>query len=127
MKPLGLMPTPLKKYCHLCCRMTCLCLDQSTSVSFRIGFLGLGLMGSGIVSNLLKMGHTVTVWNRTAEKVSIKGEVYQTLQSVVTEGSRHLCLYLTYCTHERRAELCPGRKICKMLLYNSNYLKQRKV
>ncbi|PIO29746.1 hypothetical protein AB205_0217990, partial [Aquarana catesbeiana] len=26
-------------------------------------------MGSGIVSNLLKMGHTVTVWNRTAEKV----------------------------------------------------------
>ncbi|XP_010872173.1 putative oxidoreductase GLYR1 isoform X4 [Esox lucius] len=35
----------------------------------RIGFLGLGLMGSGIVSNLLKMGHIVTVWNRTAEKV----------------------------------------------------------
>ncbi|XP_062307115.1 cytokine-like nuclear factor N-PAC isoform X4 [Osmerus eperlanus] len=34
----------------------------------RIGFLGLGLMGSGIVSNLLKMGHVVTVWNRTAEK-----------------------------------------------------------
>ena len=41
------------------------------SLSFRIGFLGLGLMGSGIVSNLLKMGHTVTVWNRTSEKVSI--------------------------------------------------------
>lgn len=37
---------------------------------YRIGFLGLGLMGSGIVSNLLKMGHVVTVWNRTAEKVS---------------------------------------------------------
>lgn len=30
-------------------------------------------MGSGIVSNLLKMGHTVTVWNRTAEKVSVHG------------------------------------------------------
>lgn len=26
-------------------------------------------MGSGVVSNLLKMGHVVTVWNRTAEKV----------------------------------------------------------
>ncbi|XP_059835202.1 cytokine-like nuclear factor N-PAC isoform X1 [Hypanus sabinus] len=34
----------------------------------RIGFLGLGLMGSGIVANLLKMGHMVTVWNRTGEK-----------------------------------------------------------
>ncbi|XP_040212335.1 putative oxidoreductase GLYR1 isoform X3 [Rana temporaria] len=40
-----------------------------TPTDKKIGFLGLGLMGSGIVSNLLKMGHTVTVWNRTAEKV----------------------------------------------------------
>uniref|UniRef100_A0A6I8QYT6 Cytokine-like nuclear factor N-PAC n=1 Tax=Xenopus tropicalis TaxID=8364 RepID=A0A6I8QYT6_XENTR len=39
----------------------------------KIGFLGLGLMGSGIVSNLLKMGHTVTVWNRTAEKKTTGG------------------------------------------------------
>uniref|UniRef100_UPI003AACDB43 cytokine-like nuclear factor N-PAC isoform X5 n=1 Tax=Centroberyx gerrardi TaxID=166262 RepID=UPI003AACDB43 len=39
-----------------------------TPTDKRIGFLGLGLMGSGIVSNLLKMGHVVTVWNRTAEK-----------------------------------------------------------
>ncbi|XP_039630666.1 putative oxidoreductase GLYR1 isoform X1 [Polypterus senegalus] len=37
----------------------------------RIGFLGLGLMGSGIVANLLKMGHIVTVWNRTAEKCDL--------------------------------------------------------
>lgn len=43
------------------------------SFILRIGFLGLGLMGSGIVSNLLKMGHVVTVWNRTAEKVQNKG------------------------------------------------------
>ncbi|XP_030581389.1 cytokine-like nuclear factor N-PAC isoform X3 [Archocentrus centrarchus] len=40
-----------------------------TPTDKRIGFLGLGLMGSGIVSNLLKMGHIVTVWNRTAEKL----------------------------------------------------------
>ena len=33
------------------------------------GFLGLGIMGSGIVKNLLNSGHTVTVWNRTVEKV----------------------------------------------------------
>ncbi|XP_073218682.1 cytokine-like nuclear factor N-PAC isoform X7 [Lepidochelys kempii] len=42
-----------------------------TPTDKKIGFLGLGLMGSGIVSNLLKMGHTVTVWNRTAEKVIV--------------------------------------------------------
>ncbi|XP_048350782.1 putative oxidoreductase GLYR1 isoform X4 [Sphaerodactylus townsendi] len=44
---------------------------QPGEATNRIGFLGLGLMGSGIVSNLLKMGHTVTVWNRTAEKCDL--------------------------------------------------------
>uniref|UniRef100_A0A6I8N1G5 Cytokine-like nuclear factor N-PAC n=2 Tax=Ornithorhynchus anatinus TaxID=9258 RepID=A0A6I8N1G5_ORNAN len=42
-----------------------------TPTDKKIGFLGLGLMGSGIVSNLLKMGHTVTVWSRTAEKCDL--------------------------------------------------------
>ncbi|CAL1538141.1 unnamed protein product [Lymnaea stagnalis] len=34
----------------------------------RIGFLGLGIMGQGMVMNLLRSGHEVTVWNRTATK-----------------------------------------------------------
>ncbi|XP_074651206.1 uncharacterized protein LOC141905974 isoform X2 [Tubulanus polymorphus] len=34
----------------------------------KIGFLGLGTIGQGIVMNLLKSGHEVTVWNRTAAK-----------------------------------------------------------
>ena len=33
-----------------------------------IAFLGLGSMGSGIAANLLKAGHEVTVWNRSADK-----------------------------------------------------------
>lgn len=36
--------------------------------TLNFGFLGLGIMGSGIVKNLLNSGHKVTVWNRTAEK-----------------------------------------------------------
>ena len=42
---------------------------QPSKLNF--GFLGLGIMGSGIVKNLLNSGHTVTVWNRTVEKVTI--------------------------------------------------------
>ncbi|KAL5012099.1 hypothetical protein ScPMuIL_010650 [Solemya velum] len=34
----------------------------------RIGFLGLGIMGQGMVMNLLRSGHEVTVWNRTPLK-----------------------------------------------------------
>ncbi len=33
-----------------------------------LGFLGLGAMGVGMAAHLLKGGHAVTVWNRTASK-----------------------------------------------------------
>lgn len=34
----------------------------------RIGFIGLGQMGTGIAANLLKAGHELTVYNRTRAK-----------------------------------------------------------
>jgi 3-hydroxyisobutyrate dehydrogenase-like beta-hydroxyacid dehydrogenase len=34
----------------------------------RIGFIGLGRMGTGMARNLLRAGHTVTVFNRSREK-----------------------------------------------------------
>lgn len=41
----------------------------------NFGFLGLGIMGSGIVKNLLNSGHSVTVWNRTEEKATEFGKI----------------------------------------------------
>lgn len=34
----------------------------------KIAYLGLGIMGRGMVGNLLKAGYPVTVWNRTPER-----------------------------------------------------------
>lgn len=34
----------------------------------RLGFIGLGIMGRGMVENLLETGHRPTVWNRTRSK-----------------------------------------------------------
>lgn len=34
----------------------------------RLGFVGLGRMGTGMAGRLLKAGHEVTVWNRTASR-----------------------------------------------------------
>lgn len=34
----------------------------------RLGFIGLGIMGRGMVANLTRAGHQVTVWNRTPSK-----------------------------------------------------------
>ena len=42
----------------------------------KIGFIGTGVMGTGIVKNLLKAGNRVTVYNRTkahAEEVLAAG------------------------------------------------------
>jgi 3-hydroxyisobutyrate dehydrogenase-like beta-hydroxyacid dehydrogenase len=35
----------------------------------RVAFLGLGIMGQSMASNLVKAGHEVTVWNRTLGKL----------------------------------------------------------
>ncbi|KFM74965.1 putative oxidoreductase GLYR1-like protein, partial [Stegodyphus mimosarum] len=40
-----------------------------TPTEKKVGFLGLGIMGRGIVKNLLNSGHHVTVWNRTPAKM----------------------------------------------------------
>ncbi len=34
----------------------------------KVGFIGLGNMGSGMAQNLLKAGHELTVYNRTPDK-----------------------------------------------------------
>src|SRR5882724_5224174 len=34
----------------------------------KLGFIGLGNMGSAIASNLIKAGHTLTVYNRTRSR-----------------------------------------------------------
>ncbi len=36
----------------------------------KVAFLGMGIMGSRMAANLIKAGHDVTVWNRTAEKTA---------------------------------------------------------
>ena len=38
-------------------------------MSERIGFIGLGIMGRGMVDNLMQAGFQLTVWNRTASRM----------------------------------------------------------
>ena len=40
-----------------------------TSNSLRIGFLGLGTMGTPMATHIAKAGFSLTVWNRTPTKV----------------------------------------------------------
>src|SRR5665213_1882631 len=43
---------------------------QDRNDVMKIGFIGLGRMGGHVAENLLKAGHSVTVWNRSPEPVA---------------------------------------------------------
>lgn len=53
----------------------------------KVGFIGLGRMGLGMATNLLKAGHAVTAYNRTAEK----GRSLAALGAKVVERVAHAC------------------------------------
>lgn len=56
----------------------------------RIGFIGIGLMGQHMANHLLKAGHPLTLWNRTADKAEellAAGASWADSPKAVAEGS----------------------------------------
>jgi len=65
----------------------------STAGAKKIGFIGLGLMGKHMAMNLLKAGHSLTVWNRTpakAQELVAAGAVLAKTPREVAEASEVL-------------------------------------
>ena len=62
----------------------------------KLGFIGLGNMGAPIAANLIKAGHELTVWNRTASKA----------ESLVKQGAHHV---------SQVSEACYGDAVFTML------------
>jgi 3-hydroxyisobutyrate dehydrogenase-like beta-hydroxyacid dehydrogenase len=65
----------------------------STAGAKKIGFIGLGLMGRHMAMNLLKAGHSLTVWNRTpakAQELVAAGAVLAKTPKEVAEASEVL-------------------------------------
>lgn len=53
----------------------------------RLGYIGLGIMGRGMVANLIEAGHQVTVWNRTSAKTEgLRAKVVGSPQEVGPES-----------------------------------------
>jgi 3-hydroxyisobutyrate dehydrogenase-like beta-hydroxyacid dehydrogenase len=66
-------------------------IDRSTAFQkgfiMNIGFIGLGMMGSAMAKNLLRAGHSVTVYNRTRGKA----EELQAEGAIITETPAEAC------------------------------------
>ncbi|MBO0912030.1 MAG: NAD(P)-dependent oxidoreductase [Acidobacteria bacterium] len=54
----------------------------------KIGFIGLGNMGSGMAANLLKARHELTVYNRTAEKAAALVDLGARLAKTPADASK---------------------------------------
>ena len=54
----------------------------------KVGFIGLGNMGSGMAANLLKAGHALTVYNRTPAKAEALVAKGATLAKTPGEAAR---------------------------------------
>jgi 3-hydroxyisobutyrate dehydrogenase-like beta-hydroxyacid dehydrogenase len=52
----------------------------------RVAFLGLGIMGHSMATNLVKAGHEVTVWNRTPGKL-VEGAGMAPTPAAATQGA----------------------------------------
>lgn len=70
----------------------------------RVGFLGLGAMGSGIVRRLLAAQHEVTGWNRTPEKAAPLVEEGMQLAATPRDAAAAGDVVLTMLTDARALE-----------------------
>lgn len=64
----------------------------------NIGFIGLGIMGEAMAANILKQGHPLIVYNRTAEKTAAlveAGAMVAGKPSLVADASDVIILMLT--------------------------------
>eukprot|EP00616_Rhizochromulina_sp_CCMP1243_P018101 CAMPEP_0118974312 /NCGR_PEP_ID=MMETSP1173-20130426/11181_1 /TAXON_ID=1034831 /ORGANISM="Rhizochromulina marina cf, Strain CCMP1243" /LENGTH=617 /DNA_ID=CAMNT_0006924029 /DNA_START=84 /DNA_END=1937 /DNA_ORIENTATION=+ len=59
-------------------------MAAAASTSTTFGFIGLGIMGQGMVNNLLKEGRAMVVWNRSAGKCQELLEAYPALVTVAS-------------------------------------------
>src|SRR5271157_2507572 len=82
---------------------TCRQSRNRREVIMKVGFIGLGHMGSGMAANLLKAGHQVTVYNRTLAKV----------ESLVAQGARAAASVADACRGDASHHAGERRSGCK--------------
>src|SRR5438270_1400000 len=70
----------------------------------RIGFVGLGKMGSGMARNLIRAGHTLAVYNRSREKAEALGREGARVASSPADACRVADAVLTMLADDHAVE-----------------------
>ena len=72
----------------------------------KIGFLGLGMMSSGMASCLFKAGHDVTVWNRSPQKAQALIEAGAKLAASPKEAAKGAEVVFSMVADDVASDLC---------------------
>ncbi len=81
----------------------------------KLGFIGLGRMGSGMAANLVNAGHDVAVYNRTPEKTQKLVALGATAAATVAEACRGEAVVAMLAADGGlpRRMTRPGRAMCR--------------
>lgn len=101
----------------------------------RIGFIGMGIMGVPMAKNLLKAGHALTVYNRTAEKcapVAAEGAAIAATPLELTKACDVIIVMLTgpeaidnaFFGDEGASEACDGKIVINMSTVSPAYSRE---
>ena len=74
----------------------------------KIGFIGLGIMGSRMAANLQKRGYPLVVFNRTRAKAESLLGPCGTFSDSPEKLAEQVDVLFTMLAHPDAVELCPG-------------------
>src|SRR3989442_1512341 len=80
----------------------------------KVGFIGLGMMGSGMARNLIKAGHTLIVFNRTRSRAQELAQLGATVAATPGEAAGNAEVLITMLADDHALEdaiLGPGRAL----------------
>jgi 3-hydroxyisobutyrate dehydrogenase-like beta-hydroxyacid dehydrogenase len=80
----------------------------------KVGFIGLGMMGSGMARNLIKAGHTLVVFNRTRSRAEEFAKLGATVAANPGEAAASAEVLITMLADDHAVEdatLGPGRAL----------------
>jgi len=70
----------------------------------KVGFIGLGNMGSGMARNLIKAGHTLMVYNRTRDRAEALHAAGAKVAETPAEAASHADVLITMLADDRAVE-----------------------
>src|SRR5260370_2929462 len=86
----------------------------------KVGFIGLGSMGSGMARNLIKAGHSLTVFNRTRSRTEEFQSLGAKIAGTPSEAASDVEALITMLFYDYALEdamLGPGRAIQSLPAY----------